>query len=197
MKDSTMNTTTDRRVRRTKKQLTESLAKLLCEKPLKNITVREISELADISRGTFYLHYRDVYDMVEQLQNEMFDRLNEIIDVCDKESPVERLNSILKAMLELLDENRELSKCLLSKNGDAVFTDRVKQQILTRCFQPIYDNRSFNPAIDFKYFSNFIISGSVGVISECLETGSLDTPDEIAALLESLIKNGASALINM
>ena len=105
-----MNTTTDRRVRRTKKQLTESLARLLCEKPLKNITAREISELADISRGTFYLHYRDVYDMVEQLQNEMFDRLNEIIDGCDKESPVERLNSILKAMLELLDENRELSK---------------------------------------------------------------------------------------
>ena len=38
MKGSTMNTTTDRRVRRTKKQLTESLAKLLCEKPLKKIT---------------------------------------------------------------------------------------------------------------------------------------------------------------
>ena len=55
MKGSTMNTTTDRRVRRTKKQLTESLAKLLCEKPLKKITVREISELADI-KGAGYIH---------------------------------------------------------------------------------------------------------------------------------------------
>ena len=63
----------DRRVRKTKRLLREGLAKLMLEKPVKNITVREISELVDINRGTFYLHYKDIYDMVEQIQNEIFE----------------------------------------------------------------------------------------------------------------------------
>lgn len=62
----------DRRVRKTKKLLENALAELLSEKPLKSITVREIAERADINRGTFYLHYKDVYDMAEKIQNEIF-----------------------------------------------------------------------------------------------------------------------------
>ena len=60
---------TDRRVRRTKRLLLESLTSLMKEKPIKDISVKELTDLADINRGTFYLHYRDIYDMLEQLEN--------------------------------------------------------------------------------------------------------------------------------
>src|SRR5699024_9614754 len=62
----------DRRISRTKKRLRESLTTLMQEKPVQSITVREIAELADINRSTFYLHYQDVYDMVTQIQDDMF-----------------------------------------------------------------------------------------------------------------------------
>ena len=68
----------DRRVRRTKKLLKESLATLLLEKKLNDITVKEIVELADINRGTFYLHYRDVYDMLSKIENEILDEMEDI-----------------------------------------------------------------------------------------------------------------------
>ena len=50
---------TDRRVRKTKKQLRLALMELLAEKSAKSISVRELTERADINRGTFYIHYRD------------------------------------------------------------------------------------------------------------------------------------------
>ena len=56
----------DRRVKRTKKQLEKSLIQLLETKPIQDITVRELTELADINRGTFYLYYRDIFDMVSK-----------------------------------------------------------------------------------------------------------------------------------
>lgn len=54
--------TVDRRVRKTKKQLRECLTRLLKEKKVQDITVRELTDMADLNRGTFYLHYRDVFD---------------------------------------------------------------------------------------------------------------------------------------
>ena len=55
----------DRRVRKTKTQLENGLAGLLREKAINEITVTELTERVDINRSTFYLHYRDIYDMME------------------------------------------------------------------------------------------------------------------------------------
>ena len=57
---------TDRRVRRTRAQLRRALTELLEEKDIRSVTVRELTERADVNRGTFYAHYSDIYDLVEQ-----------------------------------------------------------------------------------------------------------------------------------
>lgn len=62
---------TDRRVRKTKSQLRLALMDLLVEKSAKNISVRELAERADINRGTFYIHYQDVNDLLQRLEDEM------------------------------------------------------------------------------------------------------------------------------
>jgi len=58
--------TKDRRIRKTKAQIKNALTRLLMQKDLKDISVSEIADMADINRGTFYLHYRDVYDLFER-----------------------------------------------------------------------------------------------------------------------------------
>lgn len=74
----------DRRIRRTKKLLKESLATLLLKKKLNDITVKELVDLADLNRGTFYLHYRDIYEMLSQIEAEM---LNELEEISSRYSP--------------------------------------------------------------------------------------------------------------
>lgn len=53
----------DRRVRRTKKLLSQGLIELMQHKQVKDITVRELAERVDVNRGTFYLYYRDIFDL--------------------------------------------------------------------------------------------------------------------------------------
>ena len=56
---------TDRRKRKTKALLRQTLTQLLMHKDLKDITISELTEMADVNRGTFYLHYRDIYDLFD------------------------------------------------------------------------------------------------------------------------------------
>lgn len=61
----------DLRVERTKRSIKEAFLKLRKEKPLEKITVKELAELAFINKATFYSHYQDIYDLSEQLENEV------------------------------------------------------------------------------------------------------------------------------
>ena len=69
----------DRRIRKTRKQLQDGFTSLLLEKSIKDITVKELCDRVDLNRGTFYLHYKDIYDMAEQLENELLDQLENIL----------------------------------------------------------------------------------------------------------------------
>ena len=144
-----MANTEDRRVRRSKKAMVDALASLLREKPLNHITVREIAELADINRGTFYLHYKDVYDMAQQLQNEIFRRFNEIVTSYMPRSDSETLFPMLVKLFELLKENALLAKSLIGRNGDAAFADKLRCAMREKCFEnlPHVIDVQENPAV--------------------------------------------------
>ena len=70
----------NRSVRMTKQRLYQALINLLQKKDLREITVRELTELAGISRGTFYFHYADIYALMEQMEAAQLDHLCELMD---------------------------------------------------------------------------------------------------------------------
>ena len=72
------NTKIDRRVRKTKALLLKGLTQLMEEKDVNHISVRELTDLVDLNRGTFYLHYRDIFDMVNQVEDELFQQFDEL-----------------------------------------------------------------------------------------------------------------------
>ena len=60
----------DLRIQRTKKSIINAFIELRASKPLEKITIKELSDLAFINKATFYTHYKDIYDLAEQLENE-------------------------------------------------------------------------------------------------------------------------------
>lgn len=62
----------DLRTIKTKRNIKNAFIQLRTKKPLERITVKELAELAEISKATFYLHYHDVYDLSDQLQKKSF-----------------------------------------------------------------------------------------------------------------------------
>ena len=64
-----MEKKSDRRIRRTKALLRHGLAQLMSEKSVNEVTVKELVDLVDINRSTFYLHYTDIYNMLEKVED--------------------------------------------------------------------------------------------------------------------------------
>ena len=100
----------DRRVRRTKKLLTQALMQLLQEKQVNEITVKELTELADMNRGTFYLYYRDIYDMLEKIEDSLFDGLNEIVSLPQNAASSDVTKPILLDLFRFIGENQEVCR---------------------------------------------------------------------------------------
>ena len=74
----------DRRVRRTRKLLTQALTDLMQRKQVNEITVKELTDAADMNRGTFYLYYKDIFDMIEKVEDQIFNKLNAIFTLREK-----------------------------------------------------------------------------------------------------------------
>lgn len=184
----------DRRIRKTRKQLKDCLISLLKTKRIQDITVRELTEMADLNRGTFYLHYKDVFDLLEQTETELLGKLNSVIQKHRAEELLDRPFNIFHEVYTLVYENASLVEILLGENGDLNFLNRMKQIMRDKCLHDWMEVfRAGNPAIFDAYFS-FIVSGCVGLVQYWLKTGMKETPQQLARLTEQVIRKGIGVL---
>lgn len=179
----------NRSVRNTKKKLRAVFLELLHEKPLNEITVRELTELADVNRGTFYFHYSDIYDMLAKLENEFFAEFDEIVKsmVYGKENSAV---SFINETFSCLSRNADLAGVLLGPHGDMDFVNRLKSLVFKKCSN-IW--QSINPHADaerFDLFNGFIINGFIGLFETWFSSGQKQTPEEITAFAFTIIKGG-------
>ena len=124
-----MEKKTDRRVRKTKAQLRAGLAKLMQTKSIKEITVKELVDEVDINRSTFYLHYTDIYQMLESIEDELEGEINQIVNNHPVDSYYKESFPMIKEILEVLWDNRDICNALLGSNGDMAFVLRMESII--------------------------------------------------------------------
>ena len=184
----------DRRVRKTKKQLRQALMDLMSEKPSKTISVRELAERADINRGTFYIHYKDVSDLLQRLEDKMAERL---ILVCKKYAYASGEVSAFPYLTELYRfarDNADLCLVLLGPNGDRAYTERICG-ILRSYFLHDFLTRFYSGDPErLDYFCSFIVSGNLTLTLQWLANGAKEPPEEMAALAGAIIMDGVRAL---
>ena len=123
----------DRRVRRTRARLRQALTQLLGEKELRCITVRELTQRADVNRGTFYAHYRDIYDMLEQYENQLFDALGELLSGYTAQQLQGDLTPVLERVFCFVEDNRDLIPVLLTGQAKDPFFRRLYAVIRDKC----------------------------------------------------------------
>lgn len=189
------NLSCDRRVRKTKLALRNALAKLMIEKRIQSITVKELCERCDINRGTFYLHYTDVPDLLYKIEAELLVQMEELLHGFSLlEITPEKQNPVLFVIFSYLAENADICRVLLSENGDIAFVEKVKNVVRLK-FMDEWSQRfpmSKNDKSDFIY--TFIVSGSIGVLQKWLVEPSSHTPAAMAELIEAIVVKGVIAL---
>lgn len=178
----------DRRVKYSLMVIKESFIKLLGQKPISKITIKEICDDADVNRATFYAHYSDQYDLMDQIEQELIDGINRYLNGKDlnviSEAPVEMLEKIL----EYIKENAELFDLLLNLNGDLQFQREVTKIIGQQHFSAMTADQE-----NSEYMFLFYASGSIGVIQKWLKDGMKKPAGELAELILKLSINGRAS----
>ena len=184
----------DRRVRKTRRQLRECLITLLKEKKVQDITVRELTDMADLNRGTFYLHYKDVFDLLEKTEAELQEDFNQLVCKHDAVDLKQRPSVIFNEIYSLVYDNADLIEILLGENGDLNFVNRLKLLIREKCLKAWMEVFRSGNAAAFDAFFSFIVSGCIGLVQYWLQTGLKETPEQMAKLTEHIITKGIGVL---
>ena len=184
----------DRRVRKTRRQLRECLITLLKEKKVQDITVRELTDMADLNRGTFYLHYKGVFDLLEKTEAELQEDFNQLVCKHDAVDLKQRPSVIFNEIYSLVYDNADLIEILLGENGDLNFVNRLKQLIREKCLKDWMEVFRSGNAAAFDAFFSFIVSGCIGLVQYWLQTGLKETPEQMAKLTEHIITKGIGVL---
>ena len=180
----------DRRVRRTRQLLANALFTLMKEKSYNDITVKELCEAADINRGTFYLHYKDIDDMVEQIEQEILVQFEALLCAHAPASPADAPDQLFFDMFRFAEENRDLYAALLGKNGDLSFLRKIKELSRRRLMELYADRLPEKDLVRFDYFYSFISSGCIGLIEHWLFSQNPEPAAKIAALATDLVIAG-------
>ncbi len=182
----------DRRVRRTMRVLEESLTDLLLEKPIQDITVQELTERADINRGTFYLYYQDVFDMLDHIEEDYFDRLVNLLSPEGEEILLD-IRTVYERGFTFISENRKLCRVLLGEHGDIAFLQKIDMVLKEKCRGEWRKMSKEADETEFEYVYSFVTSGSLGVIRAWLMRDCKEDPKAMAALVERQLQKGSAA----
>ena len=180
----------DRRVRRTKKLLTQALTELLQKKQVNEITVKELTDLADMNRGTFYMYYKDIFDMLEKIEDELFQKLDVIAQTHEHGDPTQQVKPILLDLFRFIEENQEMCRVLLSPNGDMNFLHRLYEAIRERGLEIWKDQMGSLGEKEFDYRYSFVIFGCAGMIRAWVNRSCQETDMQMAELADRMIRRG-------
>ncbi len=184
----------DRRVRKTRRQLRECLIALLKQKKVQEITVKEITDMADLNRGTFYLHYKDVFDLLEKTEAELLDEFNQLLLRHDAEELRSHSSSFFSDVFSLVAPNADLIEILIGENGDLNFVNRLKRLIREKTLREwtaLY--QAANPAV-FDAYLSYMVSGCLGLVQYWLQSGRRETPQQMAELTRDIVNRGIGVL---
>lgn len=184
----------DRRVKRTKKALRESLIKLLDEKSVNQITVTELTELADVNRATFYFYYSDIIDMLQQIQDEVYAEFEELINSIEDFSLTdEGLTEYIKAIMVYISKDLEMCRFVLENDVN----HNLQRKIQALMISIVPNSESIFPADKpAHYATKFALNGVIGSIIAWLTEDAKADIDELAAFIAGMYLHGSVEMLH-
>lgn len=160
---------TDRRIRKTRAQLRKGLAELMQEKSISEITVKELVERVDINRSTFYLHYTDIYNMLDSIEQELYQELESTFQAHAAGPLEEEAYPFIEDVFSILEGNKDIVSALLSPNGDIGFLTKIESMLSEYSFRVLRKTYSDQEGEHLACAYSFCLTGCVGVVKAWLD----------------------------
>ncbi|MBM7618060.1 AcrR family transcriptional regulator [Weissella uvarum] len=183
---------TERNVQ-TEAKIKNAFITMVDEKGINKVTIADIARQAGISRGTFYVHYVDKYDLLEKIESEIFEKLQSSFISEQLEAPLLARNDediasstyrIFNYCLAYIDSERETLRVLLSPNGDPYFFNRIKDivdKLFTNKLSEL--NGHFSDDLPISYSKEISLTNLLNIVRHWLNSENPETPEELAEIL--------------
>lgn len=186
---------TDKRIKKTKKNLKSTIISMMSRTSFENISITALCKEADISRITFYTHYSDKYALVDEIFEDMIQTGGDIYQKMQAENNpehnyVQSYCNVLHTIMELYYSNYDFFRHTVPEKNPYLassFYSYVLKTVETHTRHRKSEN------LNFKYSSRkvagFLCYGLVGFINEshAENTPLTDIQAEAAKLLTELL----------
>ncbi len=173
----------DRRSVKTKRAIRNAFLELLKYKNINRISVVEISKLADLGRGTFYLHYKDVYELMEHLENELIEDLSRLYDdslPCD--DPMNMLK-LSETITEYMETNREIFLVVARTENGGRTLEKIKDFFIHKL---VSDSDYVVTDLD-RGEAVFVVAGVFGILESWIKDGMTTPYKSVSELLHHVL----------
>lgn len=176
----------DKRVIRTKKAIRSALFKIMESKDIASITISELTTLANVNRRTFYTHYSNITDILDETECEIVESLSSLISQFDSASLPESTYRIFIELNRLITEEYGFYFHLMKSDFRGVLLARMKTVLKSSADMIL--GRFTIPA-DEKYImlmSSFINGGFLNLFQEWNKSGkdvSIETAAKVASVM--------------
>ncbi len=118
----------DMRIEKTRRSIINAFLQLRAKKPLEKITVKELSALAEINKATFYLHYKDIYDLSETLERETVQ--SALSSIQRPADILTDLRSFIRQLGDAFVSNERLIKILFEGSRSSSFVSILEDELM-------------------------------------------------------------------
>jgi AcrR family transcriptional regulator len=176
--------------------LREAFAQLIAERGLDGFSVGDLTDRADINRGTFYSHYNDMAHLLSSFEDEIIDDLHSLRPRMQAVKPRELRAFARKGtppqvtveLFDLLREHGHLLRVLLSPSGDAAFQARLRDRVCTDLIRSVlHDKYTEDPQPLTEYYITYYASAALGLIQRWLERNMPESSEHMARIMLSIM----------
>ena len=175
----------------TKKKLSDALKVQMQKKPFHKITVRELLELSNVTRPTFYYHFEDIYDLMQWMFN------TELLDLLKRSEDCSTWDEGLLLMLKYIEQNRNICLCAYNSVGTEVL-QRMFRESANALMKKFIDSFLIDiPALPehVEFISQFYTAALSSTALQWMLSPQNRTPDDMIKLLDITLHGNVEAAL--
>ncbi len=184
------------RVMETKERIRDAFFELYNTKKIEKISIKEITDKAQLNRGTFYVYYKDIYDLLEKAEDELAGEL--VVKIKEIITRIIRDESIDPFLppLEFYQNYSKFLRVLLGENGDPKFIYKMKA-ILKRTLRDLLKKENIPNVENMEYVMEYISSAQIGIISFWLKNDMTLPINELGNMIKAITLHGPIGYLKM
>lgn len=172
---------------KTKKKLCDTFIKIYSQKNIENITIGEITNKAGVNRGTFYIYYEDIYDMINQIRNSLIEQIEKTILDIQLTIKIVEIKTFSSILIDFYIKNEKYLQPLLMK--DSQFLNSLKQRVFPIAMQTLNINDNSSNSYT-TYLVEYHISGTIAILNKWVSSGKEIKQQDLFELLFAVTTTG-------